>query len=594
MGSLLLCFFLTSGSSFGAWPIPETPPPEPKADKFIVYNSSNQIEEYETRLYDQNNNLTKKTEYDDPGIDGVWFTQDDRGDYETYEYNADDLITKEIEYSSGPDGIPNSSDDFITEIETYAYDANGDMVKEINYSAAGPDGIWKTADDIVESYDVYSYNYSTYRIREVEYEDPGLDLKWFTSDDNFYAYNDYIFDSNFRYLEEIEYIGSGIDGVWFTGDDVVDETEVWSYFPNGNVESIIDSDGDEEYFFCNANNLCTRIVYKENGVTRRYEDYIYDSNDKITEAQVFSGTGPDGTWFTPDDSLLYRVVLEELNHDIDNDGIQDSQDNCPDNYNPDQKDSDGDGIGDACPDLMPIGDFVTRFYNLCLSRNPDQVGLTGWVKDLADGTSTGADVAKGFVFSPEFRSKNTTDEQYLKILYEAFFNRQPDQAGMQAWLDAFAGGSSREDVLNGFIYSTEFANLCDEYGIKAYDGHFTKSIREAVEAFVTRFYQLCLDRNPDQPGLDGWTDKLLSQIKTGAEVANGFIYSPEFLEKNTSNEEYLTILYKAFFNRDPDPAGFSTWMSELNAGKDRGYVLDGFLYSKEFAELCQAYGINPY
>ncbi len=34
--------------------------------------------------------------------------------------------------------------------------------------------------------------------------------------------------------------------------------------------------------------------------------------------------------------------------DSDNDGISDDQDNCPDIYNPDQADSDGDGIGDAC------------------------------------------------------------------------------------------------------------------------------------------------------------------------------------------------------------------------------------------------------
>jgi hypothetical protein len=76
-------------------------------------------------------------------------------------------------------------------------------------------------------------------------------------------------------------------------------------------------------------------------------------------------------------------------------------------------------------------------------------------------------------------------------------------------------------------------------------------------------------------------------------VAKGFIYSPEFIEKNTTNEEYLTVLYTAFFNRDPDPAGFNGWLDVLNSGADRGYVLDGFLYSIEFYELCDAYDIVP-
>ena len=117
--------------------------------------------------------------------------------------------------------------------------------------------------------------------------------------------------------------------------------------------------------------------------------------------------------------------------------------------------------------------------------------------------------------------------------------------------------------------------------------------RAQVEDFVSRFYQLCLDRDPDAAGLKGWTDNLLNQTQTGADVANGFIYSQEFINKNTSNEEYLTILYKAFFNRDPDQAGWVIWIAELNSGRDRGHVLNGFLGSQEFIKLCEDFGIKP-
>jgi len=41
--------------------------------------------------------------------------------------------------------------------------------------------------------------------------------------------------------------------------------------------------------------------------------------------------------------------------DSDGDGICDAQDNCPDVPNPDQKDSNGDGVGDACPGGSPPG-----------------------------------------------------------------------------------------------------------------------------------------------------------------------------------------------------------------------------------------------
>jgi hypothetical protein len=241
-----------------------------------------------------------------------------------------------------------------------------------------------------------------------------------------------------------------------------------------------------------------------------------------------------------------------------------------------------------------IEDFVTRFYRLCLGRDPDLAGLTGWVKALLDGSQTGSDVAFGFVFSEEFLKKNTTPDEYLQVLYEAFFDRQPDPAGKQGWLDAMQSGATREDVLKGYIFAVEFAELCDQYGIKAYEGHFTKAQREAVEAFVTRFYQLCLDRDPDTAGLNGWTDNLLNQIQTGADVAEGFIYSSEFIAKMTSNSQYLEILYLAFFDRDADPAGWNIWLDELDGGRDRGEVLNGFIYSQEFAELCQRFGITPY
>jgi hypothetical protein len=240
--------------------------------------------------------------------------------------------------------------------------------------------------------------------------------------------------------------------------------------------------------------------------------------------------------------------------------------------------------GDACPKSILVDDFVTRFYQQCLDRDPDSAGLDGWTNDLLNQIKTGADVAEGFIYSPEFVNKNTNQTEYLTVLYKAFFNRQPDSAGLQGWLNAMQNGTRREDVLKGFVYAQEFNELCWLYGISP----------NPLSAFVTRFYKLCLDRDPDQAGLESWTNDLSNKVKTGADVAKGFIYSQEFLAKNTSDGEFLTVLYQAFFNRDPDPAGWDAWIAELNAGKDRGDVLDGFLGSQEFIELCQDYEINPY
>ncbi len=116
--------------------------------------------------------------------------------------------------------------------------------------------------------------------------------------------------------------------------------------------------------------------------------------------------------------------------------------------------------------------------------------------------------------------------------------------------------------------------------------------KSSVTEFVTRFYNLCLDRQPDAEGLNIWVSNLLARKISGAQVAEGFIFSAEFTAKKTDNEEFLTILYRAFFNREPDGGGFDKWLSILDSGNSRQFVLAGFVNSDEFKILCNNYGIT--
>ncbi len=116
--------------------------------------------------------------------------------------------------------------------------------------------------------------------------------------------------------------------------------------------------------------------------------------------------------------------------------------------------------------------------------------------------------------------------------------------------------------------------------------------RTNVSNFVTRFYGTCLDRGPDESGLAGWTNFLLSGQMSGAEVAKGFIFSPEFVSRKVSDEKFLDIMYFSFFNRAPDPNGFNGWLSLLKNGRSREVVFAGFINSQEFANLCASYGIR--
>ncbi|WP_373498670.1 DUF4214 domain-containing protein [Desulfococcus sp.] len=231
-----------------------------------------------------------------------------------------------------------------------------------------------------------------------------------------------------------------------------------------------------------------------------------------------------------------------------------------------------------------VTEFVTRFYRECLDREPDPEGLAGWVNGMKNGWVTGGELAEGFILSPEFINMNVSDETFLTILYRAFFDRQPDLEGFNGWLSALGQGMSRASVLEGFIRSSEFAELCRRYGIPPYR-------MDRIEAFVTRFYHECLNRAPDPSGLAGWVNGLKNGWVTGGELARGFILSPEFTSRDVSNEAFLTILYEAFFDRVPDTVGFNGWLSALEKGMSRAAVLESFIRSEEFAALCAGYGI---
>jgi hypothetical protein len=66
--------------------------------------------------------------------------------------------------------------------------------------------------------------------------------------------------------------------------------------------------------------------------------------------------------------------------DTDDDGVADSEDNCPEVANPDQEDTDEDGVGDACdPDLIDTDeDGVVDSEDNCPEvANPDQEDADG-------------------------------------------------------------------------------------------------------------------------------------------------------------------------------------------------------------------------
>jgi len=113
-----------------------------------------------------------------------------------------------------------------------------------------------------------------------------------------------------------------------------------------------------------------------------------------------------------------------------------------------------------------------------------------------------------------------------------------------------------------------------------------------VQEFVTRFYTKALERQPDAAGLNSWVSQLAASKITGAQFASSIIFSAEFSAKNKNNKEFVSVLFRTCYNREPDAAGFDSWVNLLNSGQSKQFVLAGFTNSTEFKNICTAAGIK--
>ena len=245
-----------------------------------------------------------------------------------------------------------------------------------------------------------------------------------------------------------------------------------------------------------------------------------------------------------------------------------------------------------------IMDFVKRIYIFVLDREPEEEGAAFWSEELWSFRRTGAEVAQGFIFSPEFEARNTSDKDFVTILYKTFFDRDPEEEGFNYWMNELATGSKdRVTVANGFIYSQEWADTCAKYGIRS-GGDIkptgTIAPTDLTYAFVERMYTTALGRGYDESGKQYWASALANFEITGEQVGASFFLSDEMINYKLNDKEYVSRLYKTFMDRDADDEGLNYWLGVLSEGKQRSDVVMGFTRSPEFTEKCVEARILPY
>lgn len=112
--------------------------------------------------------------------------------------------------------------------------------------------------------------------------------------------------------------------------------------------------------------------------------------------------------------------------------------------------------------------FISRLYTKALGRKYDIDGLNFWCEQAYKGERSIYSISTaGFFHSAEFLDKKLSNEEYIKVLYRTFLDREFDQSGYEFWLNQLATGSSRDTVLNEFANSKEFEDIKKSYGLQA-------------------------------------------------------------------------------------------------------------------------------
>ena len=343
--------------------------------------------------------------------------------------------------------------------------------------------------------------------------------------------------------------------------------------------------------------------------------------------QLSSLDQAEHVFFTYAGSPVARDIDGDGRLDLISGGTTDSNDQAVifrwDNIFSDQSGEVRTGAYQNQQQLHEIRGFVDRFYETILGRGADPAGRNNWVDDLHTGVRSGADVARGFIGSAEFVGRNTSSAEFVETLYAAFFDRPADKPGFDLWNSALSKGTSRAEVLEGFIGSREFANLSNSFGIRAEASlaagsnaavisgnplepdflrggvganaiHDGGGVLEAgadevkIAGQVFRLYGATLARTPDADGFLAWSEGLAKPVEIGGitikQAAGGFANSAEF--RNTygalDSEGFVDLLYRNVLGREADAGGLAGWTARLDGGMSRAEVVIGFAESQEY------------
>jgi hypothetical protein len=124
------------------------------------------------------------------------------------------------------------------------------------------------------------------------------------------------------------------------------------------------------------------------------------------------------------------------------------------------------------PDKTAIEAFIVRCYQQFWNRPPDQGNINYWREGFLKGSETALDLINFLVGTDDFTSRTLSNQEFIEILHEAFFNTKVGSEDLQGWLADLADGThTRSSLLEELLYSDKFQGVCARFGIYVSPGN---------------------------------------------------------------------------------------------------------------------------
>lgn len=147
--------------------------------------------------------------------------------------------------------------------------------------------------------------------------------------------------------------------------------------------------------------------------------------------------------------------------------------------------------------LNAIDAYIRQLYKGALSREADTTGFNYWKGEYKNflklnGGKSINDLIIGIYTSSEAKTNLNTNTKFVNAMYTGILGRSADSGGLSSFVSKLNGGTSRKDLLNQFMGTTEFKTLVAFY-------NFAESVSYNPSTYTATTNYTC----PDYWSFDG-------------------------------------------------------------------------------------------